>query len=237
MKKLLTGTVLLAAAFALPSENSVAPAKDTTPETSPHKTWHKLNQVARFENHEGLPLVAASPVGIYLDVFWQGMALTQTISSVVLSGVKPNTPSNYASYSKTGVATLKEGQPSMTTEYQDSTIDHLDLDSFYYGCVLSTKVSLFGKPKACTVSIEGYADGEGKKLVEKQSFEFKPTGGLVSEMMKAKVNAKFKGLKRVDFFVDGLLTAALIDTVNYTVYSEKKHEERRWTGQNVLLPS
>jgi len=40
--------------------------------------------------------------------------------------------------------------------------------------------------------------------------------------VKASVSSKFKDLKRVNFFVSNdVTTAALIDTVSYTVYSEK----------------
>jgi hypothetical protein len=110
----------------------------------------------------------------------------------------------------------------MMTNYQDSTIDHLDLKSFYYGCALGAQASVAGVPLACTVSIKGYADDKGTKLVAQQSFGFKPSG-TSAQMVKAIVDTKFKGLKRVDFFVSNdLLTAGLIDTVSYTVYSDKK---------------
>lgn len=46
-----------------------------------------------------------------------------------------------------------------------------------------------------------------------------------AQMVKASVGSKFKGLKRVNVFVSNdLTTAALIDTVAYTVYGEKKNE-------------
>jgi hypothetical protein len=220
MNKLFTiGTILTALASALPS---ASPEAGVTKSTLA-KTWYKLDQLARFENSVGLPAVAASPIGIYLDVFWQGMSLVQTTGLTSIAGVVANSPLNYAAYSKLDLVTLTQGQPSMMTNYEDSTIDHLDLKSFYYGCALGSEASVAGVPKACTVSIKGYTDDKGTKLVAQQSFGFKPTG-TSAQMVKANVDAsKFKGLKRVDFFVSNdLLVAGLIDTVSYTVYSDKK---------------
>jgi hypothetical protein len=220
MNKLFTiGTVLTALASALPSASPEAGVSKSTPA----KTWYKLDQLARFENSVGLPAVAASPIGIYLDVFWQGMSLVETTGLTSIAGVVANSPLNYAAYSKLDLVTLTQGQPSMMTNYEDSTIDHLDLKSFYYGCALGSEASVAGVPTACTVSIKGYADDKGTKLVAQQSFGFKPTG-TSAQMVKANVDAwQFKGLKRVDFFVSNdLLVAGLIDTVSYTVYSDTK---------------
>jgi len=122
----------------------------------------------------------------------------------------------------------------MRSNYRDSNIDHFDLGYFYYGCTLAAQVSVVGVPKSCTITIKGYADDNGSNLVAQQSFSFNPSGsggllgGLLggtglktsAQMSKAIVDLKFKNLKRVDFSVsDPLLTAALIDTVGYTVYS------------------
>ena len=60
----------------------------------------------------------------------------------------------------------------MTTTYADSTIDHFDLKSFYYGCSLGTQASVLGVPQSCTVSIKGYKDELAQELVAEQSFEF-----------------------------------------------------------------
>lgn len=188
------------------------------------KSWYSLDQLARFDNAQGLPVVAASPIGIYLDIFWQGMSLAQTGGAQDLAIVVPNSPPNVAAYSAPDLATVEQGQPSMMTNYADSTIDHLDLTSFYYGCVLSTQASVAAVPVSCTVSINGYTDDEAQQLVATQSFVFTVAALQTSaQMLKASVSSKFKGLKRVDFFVDeNVLKTALIDTVSYTVYSASK---------------
>ncbi|KAF2818889.1 hypothetical protein CC86DRAFT_151947 [Ophiobolus disseminans] len=214
MNKLLTtGTALLAVASALPQKAS-----------TPAKTWYSLNQLARFENADGLPLVAASPINIYLDIFWQGMSLVQTGGLQNIAIVKPNSPSNYAAYSALDVATVAQGQPSMTVTYADSTIDRFDLHSFFYGCALGTQVSVLGVPQSCTISIKGYKDELARELVAEQSFSFTVAALQTNaQMVKASVSSKFKDLKRVNFFVSNdITTAALIDTVSYKVYSDKQ---------------
>lgn len=139
-------------------------------------------------------------------------------------GLLFNTPSNAAAFSKGDVATVLQGQPSMTVNYPDSTIDHFDLKSFYYGCVVGSQESVVGVLQSCTVTIKGYSDFDGKNEVAEQEFSFDvQLLDLQEPMTKASVSSKFKGVKRVDFFVSNdLLTAALIDTVDYTVYSTGK---------------
>lgn len=221
-KLLTTGTILLAVVSALPSANSAAPAKRTLLETPPPKTWYKLDQFARFENSEGLPAVSASAIGIYLDVFWQGMSLVKSPDIPLLPGVEFNSPPNCAAYSKLDLITLQQGQPSMMTNYPDSTIDHLDLKSFYYACAVGSEETVLGVPVACTIFIEGYADDQSTKPTVSQSFKYIPSG-LSTVMFEAKVDPEFKGLKNVKFFVSNDTTvAALIDSVRYTVYSDKQ---------------
>jgi hypothetical protein len=196
--------------------------------------FSQLDQSARFENTDGLPLVAASPIGIYLDLFWQGMSLAQTSGLTNVLGVVPNSPPNAAAFSSLDLTTVTQGQPSMRTNYRDSNIDHFDLGYFYYGCTVAAQVSVVGVPKSCTITIKGYTDDNGSNLVAQQSFSYTAgsSGGLLggllggtglktsAQMTKAVVDPKFKNLKRVDFSVsDPLITAALIDSVGYTVYS------------------
>lgn len=208
------------------STRAASPAvvvSSSAPSATPSTAWSTLDQLARFDNADGLPIVAFSPINTYLDIFWQGMSLAKTAGLQNLAIVKPNSPDNYAAFSRLNLATLPQGQPAMTVNYPDSTIDHFDLNSFYYGCALSTQASVAGVPVSCTISIKGYSDDAGKQLVAEQSFWF--SVGLLqlsTQMVKANVDAKFKGLKRVNFFVtNDLTTAALIDTVSYKVYSTK----------------
>ena len=84
-------------------------------------------------------------------------------------GVTPNSPPNLAAYSATDLATVQQGQPAMVTNYADSTVDHFDLFSFYYGCSSSTQGSAAALPAACVITVKGYADDAATNLVASQS--------------------------------------------------------------------
>ncbi|KAF3046784.1 hypothetical protein E8E11_009308 [Didymella keratinophila] len=186
LKKLLcAGTAILATASALPQA----------------KKWYSLDQVARFDNIVAVPGVAVSPIGIYDDIFWQGMSLAQTGGLQNIAVVVPNSPPNVAAFSALDVATVTQGQPAMTVNYADSTIDHFSLKSFYYGCSSASQASVAALPVSCTVSIKGYADDKATQLIASQSFDFKVAVLQTNaQQLKADVNSKFKNLKRVDFF-------------------------------------
>jgi hypothetical protein len=206
----IAGAALMAAASANP--------------ISPVQPFFALPQSARFDNDPGLPAVAASPIGIYDDIYWQGFNLAATggLQDVVV--VVPNTPNNVAAFAKDNTATIFQGQPAMTVNYADSTIDHFDLYSFYYACVLATEASVAAKPQSCTLTIKGYRDDAAKELVAQQSFDFN-VGVLQTnaQMSRADVSIAFRGLRRVNFFVsDELFLAGLVDTVGYIVYSKTR---------------
>jgi hypothetical protein len=188
------------------------------------KSWNALDQLARFDNIQGVPVLAVGPINEYLDIYWQGMSLVETGGIQNIAIISANSPSNYAAFSALDTATATQGQPSMMANYPDSTIDHFDLKSFYYACALASQASVVGVPQACTITIKGYADDNAQKLMATQSFSYKvDTLQLSSQMVEANVNSDFNGLKRVDFFVDdNLLKAGLIDTVSYKVYSASK---------------
>jgi hypothetical protein len=217
------GTALLAAASALPS-------------SLPTSKWNAIPQLARFDNKDGIPLVAASDIGIYLDIYWQGMTLVNTGNLQNIASVTPNSPPNYAAFSALDTGTVIQGRPSMMTNYDDSTVDHFDLESFYYGCAVASQASIVGVPFSCDITIKGYADDAGTQQVAEEKYGF-TVGGITSallgkvapqetqlraQMLKATPSKKFYGVKRVDFYVSkDLVTAGLVDTVQYTVYSDK----------------
>lgn len=176
----------------------------------------------QFDNDNGIPVVAAAPINIYQDILWNGMSLVQTPGTTGTPGVQSNSPPNYAAYSALDLATVEQGQPSMRVNYADSTIDHFDLKSFYYGCVVASQVSLLGIPTACTITVTAYSDADGANQVATQSFNYK-AGALTTQMQLATLGKGFTGVKKIDFDVSNdLLTAALIDTVSYVVYSTGK---------------
>lgn len=100
----------LTAALALASTVSATAISSTK--------WYSLRQVARvsrateaelrhtiltnpqFDNDISVPLTGAAPINEYLDIFWNGMSLVNTVSVAGANpGVAPNSPPNYAAYS------------------------------------------------------------------------------------------------------------------------------------------
>jgi hypothetical protein len=188
-----------------------------------------LQQVARFDNDAGIPLIVASPIGIYQDIQWTGFALAQPTTLLpALNIVTPQSAPNTASFSGLTVGSLLQGTglAAMTVNYLDSTIANFDLTSFFYGCTVAGTTTLIGAPRTCTITIRGYLDDAGTQLAGTQTFTYTapPCPLLVAlcpggAMQKAVVDpVLFKGVKRVNFGVTNpTLTAALIDTVAYTV--------------------
>jgi len=110
----------------------------------------------------------------------------------------------------------------MTVNYEDSTIDHFDLRSFYYGCAAGLQNGAASLPLTCTVTATG--KNRAGKQVAKQSFKFQTNGGLRQQQNKATLNKSFVNLGSVEFTtttgnaVTDLAVATVMDTVDYTVY-------------------
>lgn len=198
----------------------------------PQRVFYPLRQVANFDNAVGVPLIAASPIGVYQELYWQGISLAKTGNVQSTALVTPKTAPNTAAFSALDLATVQQGQPSILSNYPSSTIEYFDLHEFWYGCTVAAQISVAAVPVSCTITVKGYSDSAGKTLASSQEFKFTAPGLLTGGPLALKVNApmqrafmngKFTGLKRVDFFVDSnLVKAALIDSVLYTSYSNQK---------------
>jgi len=111
----------------------------------------------------------------------------------------------------------------MSVTYAGSIVNTFDLTSFFYGCALPVPTGILAVPATCKITIRGYVDNAATISVGEQTFSFTiQPGQLSSQMSKAVVDAKFKGLKRVTFTTDSLLSAGLIDSVSYSI--------NKWTG-------
>lgn len=193
----------------LPPPASISAAPSVLPSLTPR------NQIANFENLAGLPLVAVSPIGSYQDLNWNGFSLVKTggIQNIVI--VKPNTPNNLAAFG--GI--LGGGSASISST--GTSIDHFDLNSFYFGCALGTVVSVAGVPASCTITVRGFTDDAGTQLAAQEDFCYTvPTLNLSTGMVLATLPPSFKNLRRVTYTVAGTATAGLIDTVAYTAYNK-----------------
>jgi len=113
----------------------------------------------------------------------------------------------------------------MTVNYQDSTVDHFDLRSFYFGCAAGLQNGAVSLPLTCTVTATG-KDRKGKQ-VARQSFKFQSNGGLRQNQIKATLSRSFVNLGSVEFKTTtgnaaaDALVATVIDTVDYTVYGAR----------------
>ena len=129
------------------------------------------------------------PINLYLDIFFNGFAGVSAALPTV-AGVRPQSPNNDIVYGQRVAATIEQGQPSMTTDYPDSTVDYLDLESFYFGCVTGLENSQAARPAGCAVTAE--CIGPNGEKIAKQSFPFKVTSGgltpaIIQDMVPAKV--------------------------------------------------
>ncbi|KAI2475003.1 hypothetical protein Ptr902_07505 [Pyrenophora tritici-repentis] len=227
LSKVTIASALVAATSALP--NAIAPGY-----------YSAYQQLACFDSLTGPP-VALTQIGQYFDLYFQGIYLVPTFNLPIQPGVKPNTPSNMAGFNLINLATLN-GPPTISTEKADSNVDFFDLESFYYGCVIPTQETVASLPVSCDITVTGFSDTAGTMKTCEQSFEYRVDGvpsaviggtpigekpvTVSKEMMKATLGAKFKGLKKVMFSVQGkspvsgVLTAALLDSISYTSYTK-----------------
>lgn len=108
----------------------------------------------------------------------------------------------------------------MTTVYQDTTVVFFDLFSFFFACATGLEQSQVGLPMSCTVTAT-CVNPAGQIVSTPQSFSFVSNGGLLQNMVEAKLSG-FKGCQFVSFNTTsalGATTATVMDTFNYTVYS------------------
>ena len=142
--------------------------------------------MVKFENDgDILPVVASQPVGLYSDIFYNGFIGTANGIAPV-AGIRPQSPNKFIAYSLLAFATIVQGQPAMNAAYPDSTIEYFDLKSFYFGTVVAAEQSAAAVPATATVTAECF--NTAGKSVKKQTFTFKSNGGLVQDMIIAKMN-------------------------------------------------
>jgi hypothetical protein len=153
------------------------------------------------------------------DVIGNGVEVTATVA-----GVKPHSPPNtigYAIRSK-----VENGIPSISANYETSTIDHFDLyvpgvgPMIYYGCV-SDPESDVALPVSCTITVKGY--DRNNNLLASQDFLFKSEGGITQDMAPGYFSAAFVGLYRVEFSTNSPLSlfGTTLDNIWTRVYQKK----------------
>lgn len=106
-----------------------------------------------------------------------------------------------------------------TLETTGNTL-YFALQSFYFGCVLSTEESLASAPTTCSITVTG--SRSGKTVAGPESFTFTPDNALLADMEKVSFNGAWAAVDQVTITNTGALATAqgvLFDNVKYITYS------------------
>lgn len=194
----------------------------------PTKTWTASNgreavsYVSKFDNANAgllanLPVRGFSPLGPYDNLYYN---LDNINVGNAVAGVKAQSAPNVLFFD--ALSTTTQGTPAIYSDYDDSITDYFNFKYFYFGCVLTNALDVASAPTSCTLSATGYRNG---KKVASQSFDFEPTGVLVSTMTKATLNKNFANVDKVTFANNDLVAntaeAVLMDNFSYDVYLKK----------------
>jgi len=180
----------------------------------------------QFDNDQNaIPLAPDAPIDLYLDLYYNGMALDQITLGPNSIGVEPQSPPNVATFANGEAVTILQGQPKITTVYADSTVVAFDFHSFYFGIVLGSENSAASTPMSGSVTVTGI-DTNGK-TVAVQTFAF-VANGLQQQMVKAVLGPQFSCLRDAVFEINGpagllgatgnATLAVLADNFESTVY-------------------
>ena len=182
----------------------------------------------QFDNIPGNAALPDTPIGIYLDLMFNGFSNVMQVNTGVETGVVAQSQPNTGVFSPTDAATILQGTPALTVNYTDSTIAFFDYHNFYFGCTVADQNGVASLPQSCAVTVTGF-DTNGFQVAQ-QVFNF-VQNGLQDQMVLATLNSNFKKLERAEFEVEatggvvtGILptnatTAVLTDNHSYTVYS------------------
>lgn len=106
-----------------------------------------------------------------------------------------------------------------TLETTGNTL-YFALESFYFGCVLSTEESLASAPTSCTITVTG--SRSGKTVAGPETFTFTPDNAVLADLEKVSFNGGWEAVDQVTITNTGLLATAqgvIFDNVNYITYS------------------
>jgi len=116
----------------------------------------------------------------------------------------------------------------ITSKYPDSITDHFKFKSFYFGCVVTNVATVASVPSTCSVTANGFRNGQ---QVATQTFKFQPPKALLglpalsTNMTHAVLASQFGNVDKVTFAADGFtsstLEAVLLDNFAYDVYLKK----------------
>lgn len=135
----------------------------------------------------------------------------------------PNRNGLVASFSPVPADETSPGTPTITVNYQDSSIISFSLHSFYYACSSATELSLTSLPVSCNIIVTGFGPpSSGSRQIATQTFEYVSNGGLNQDLVEGTFLSTFTGLYSAVFelsSVDNATTAGLVDNVANTIVS------------------
>lgn len=118
---------------------------------------------------------------------------------------------------------MSPGTPTITVNYEDSSISSFNLETMYYACTLATEASLTSVPTSCNMTVTGFGPpSSGSKQLATQTFPFVSNGGLEQDMTEGVFLSTFQGLYSAVFTLssaDTALTAGLVDNVGNMIFS------------------
>jgi hypothetical protein len=140
---------------------------------------------ANFDDLTPLPLVAATPVPTpYMGLLFQAVDFFTTSNPGFLPGIAPHSGKNFGGI---GLQSQLRGTPMLTTNYPSSNIQSLQLESFYFACVVQAANSATAVPTACNIYVTGYTGNDNtvsaSKQVCAQSYSYNPTTALAVQQM------------------------------------------------------
>ncbi|KAK5692334.1 hypothetical protein LTR17_025384 [Elasticomyces elasticus] len=167
-----------------------------------------------------LPVRPVTPLGPYNSLSFN---LNTINVGQGVAGVKPQSAPNVVTFDAIFKAT--EGEPSFTSDFDDSIVDSFNFKSFYFGCVVTNAETAASVTDDCSIHITGYRDG---KEVASQDGKFDDGAllvGVSATMDKVTLNSGFKNVDKVTFAINGVLDstldAALLDNFSYDVTLKK----------------
>jgi len=145
-------------------------------------------------------------------------------------GIVPRSPPNTAAFAVGDPATLEQGQPAMTTVYDDSTVFAFDLHSFFFGFVTGLEASFAGLPVSGSLTVTGI-DTTGR-TVGSQTIEFVGQGLLQQQMIQAVLGPEFSCLRQAVFQINGPADGLTSATGNATIAAST--DDYQYTVQDTM---
>ena len=160
---------------ALPSSPKYAPTAHVAKVRSSSSTLapNPKANAAHTQKFEDAGFSAASeivPVNVYQEILYNGFSGIGSATGFKVTGIVPQSPNNEIAYGLTDIPTIQQGDPEMTTVYQNSNVTFFDLTSFFYGCSADVLLPLGCKITATCVDPAG-------QVVASDIFDFDGNGG------------------------------------------------------------